>query len=714
MAWLAARLLLPVYLAATFLSVAGVATALAQQDTGGQPALLTADEMHFDDALGVATAKGNVEVSQGERVLFADTVTYNQRDDIVSASGNVVLLEPTGEVMFAEFAELTDDMREGFLRGFRMLLEDDSRLAAVSAQRRSGNETQLNKAAYSPCINCIGPDGEPFWRIRARRVVHNKQEQAVIYRDATVEMLGIPIAYTPYLSHPDPTVERRSGFLTPTYGTSSQFGAFTSVPYFWAISRDKDMTIEPVLYAEQNPLLTAEYRQQTGNGEIRADFSAIRDASDSNRTRYRGHADITTEFAIDETWRSGTDIRVASDDTYLSRYGFRGSSSLTNRAYVEGFGSRSYAVAEGYYFQGLRSSDDQEEIPIVLPKLNYNYVSLPSSLGTYHSIAANFQALTREVGANSQRFSVKTGWHLPHISSAGVVTNLSATLQADAYNVSDVSTNTGREDGLTGRLFPQASLEMRYPLVRRFGSTGTLVEPIGAFVVAPNGGNPDRIPNEDSLDVELDETNLFSPNRYPGIDRVEGGQRVVYGLRSGLYGSQGGSTTLFLGQSYRLRKDSDFDINTGLQEQLSDIVGRFSLSPNKYWDFLYKTRIDVDGPTPKRNELTTTIGPRAFKANLTYVYFAESGDFDEREEITAGFTSDLTERWSWRARTRRDMTSDGGTRFWETSLLYKCDCFDFSLNFRRNFTRDRDVPASDTLFFRINFKSLGGFGQNLQ
>ncbi len=126
------------------------------------PILMTADELQFDDELGIAIAKGNVEISQGERVLLADMVTYNQRDDVVTASGNVILVEPTGEVLFAEFAELTDDMREGFLRGFRMLLEDNSRLAAVSAQRRGGVETRLNQAIYSACRDCVGFDGEPL------------------------------------------------------------------------------------------------------------------------------------------------------------------------------------------------------------------------------------------------------------------------------------------------------------------------------------------------------------------------------------------------------------------------------------------------------------------------------------------------------------------------------------------------------------------------
>jgi len=176
----------------------------AQMPESDAPILMTADELSFDDDLGIATAKGNVEISQNERILLADMVTYNQRDDVVTASGNVILVEPTGEVLFAEYAELTDDMREGFLRGFSMLLADNSRLAAVSAQRRGGVETRLNQAIYSACRDCIGFNGEPLWNLKAAEVTHYQDRREIVYRHARLELLGVPIAYTPYLSHPIP------------------------------------------------------------------------------------------------------------------------------------------------------------------------------------------------------------------------------------------------------------------------------------------------------------------------------------------------------------------------------------------------------------------------------------------------------------------------------------------------------------------------------
>ncbi|MCZ6511273.1 MAG: LPS assembly protein LptD [Alphaproteobacteria bacterium] len=675
------------------------------------PILMTADELQFDDELGIATAKGNVEISQGERVLLADMVIYNQRDDVVTASGNVILVEPTGEVLFAEFAELTDDMREGFLRGFRMLLEDNSRLAAVSAQRRGGVETRLNQAIYSACRDCVGFDGEPLWNIKAAKVTHSQERHEVVYRDATLELLGIPVAYTPFLSHPDPTVKRKTGLLTPTFGGSDSLGSSIRLRYFWAISRDKDLTFDPIFYASNYPLITGEYRQSFGNGELRGRLSGIFDTTDSTNERGRGHIDAEARFVINDDWRWGTNVKLASDDTYLSRYGFTGKDTLTSRAFIERFGSRTYAAAEGIYFQGLRQEDRQEEIPLVLPKIDYNFVSDPGKHGAYTTFDANFQSLGRDEGTSSQRISLTGGWHFPYVSNIGTVTTLNATLQTDIYNVADVAVPSGgTETGLTGRIFPQLVAEWRYPWIRRAKSSGMLIEPIAVLVLAPNGGNPDRIPNEDSLAFELDETNLFSPNRFPGKDRVEGGSRVVYGLRGGVYGDGGGSSTFFIGQSYQFRKNNTFDFGSGLNDHQSDIVGRLTISPNKFLDLIYKTRIDVSNLSAKRTEVSAIYGPRLLRGDINYIFFDQTAEFPEREEIRAGLSSDITDQWSARVDTRRDLSDNGGTLSWGASLRYICDCLDFSINYRRTFTRDRDVPPEQSIFVRVIFKTLGEFG----
>lgn len=690
----------------------GIGGAIGQETDGSQPILLDAAEIQYDEALGLVTASGDVELSQGDRVLRADSISFNQRTNTATASGNVTLLEPTGEVLFAEYAELTDNLREGFLRGLNMLLSDDSRVAAVNAQRRGGVETQLSQAVYSPCQECVTDDGVPLWQVKARTVTHNSEEKVVVYRDARLEMAGVPILYTPYLSHPDPTVKRKSGLLTPTFGASEVLGAAIQIPYFWAINDSSDMLFDPIFASDQLPIMTGQYRHALSSGELRARGSSTRDDAQTGEDRWRGHFDGDARFTIDDTWRWGSDIFFSSDDTYLKRYGFGSTDTLTSQVFAEGFTTNNYAQAEVQFYQGLRAEDEQDLIPIVAPNLNYNFVGEPNRFGAFLTMDANVLALTRtdDDATGSRRLALLTGWELPHIGSAGDVTTLRITLQTDLYNVSNVPEEdaSGTFSGFTGRVFPKVSLDWRYPMVRNSGRSSQFFEPLVTLVASPNGSNPDKIPNEDSLAFELEETNIFERSRFTGTDRVDGGSWTAYGLRAGAAGLGGGSTTFLLGQSYRLRSDNTYPVNSGLDGHFSDFVGRVIVSPNEYFDLLYKTRLDKKNLDSKRTEIGASAGPRAFRASAEYVFFDSTEEIsNDREELFLSASSDLTNRWKIAANTRRDLTKDGNTLSYGGSLTYNCECMTFELTYSRTFTRDRDVRPDEAIFVRLNLKSLG-------
>ena len=682
-----------------------------QKYNNNLPILLTADELKFDDKLGILTAIGNVEISHKERVLTANKVSYNQANNLVTAAGNVVLVEPTGEILFSEYAELTDDLREGFLRGFKMLLEDDSRLAAISAQIKGGNKTILSKAIYSACRSCLGFDTEPIWNIKAEKVIHDQIKRQIIYRNARLELLGLPIAFTPYLSHPDPAVIRRSGILTPTFGGAASLGSAFRLPYFWSISGDKDLTFDPIIYASNYPLVTGEYRQSFSNGELKTRLSAIYDETNKSKNRARGHIDATLKFAINNNWRWGSDVKLASDDTYLSRFGFPGKNTLKNRVFIERFSQRSYLSSESVYFQGLRDTDKQEEIPLVLPKIDYNYSSYPDENNERIKLNLNFQSLKRKEGTSSQRASISLGWFLPHISNHGIITTMGANLQTDAYNVTNNLMPSGKlKSGTTGRIFPQIIADWRYPWIKRNNTSGILIEPMASLILAPNGGNPELIPNEDSLAVEFDESNLFSGTRFPGKDRVESGSRISYGLRGGLYSDNGSSSTFIIGQSYKFNDVDTFAEGSGLNEKESDVVGRITISPNNLLDISYKARLDVGDFKVKRTEVSARASIKKLRTNINYIFFDEINEFPKREEIQASFSYDLTNQWTAQVDTRRDVSSEGGMRSWGTSLKYNCDCLDFTIDYRRTYTKDRDVPPEESVFLRLVFKTLGEFG----
>ena len=686
------------------------------------PVLFKADQLRNEQKIGLIVATGNVEFSQNGRTLLADSVSYNQRTDTVTANGNISLLEPSGEVLFADHLELTENMRNGIIENMRVQLTDDSRIAAVGGRRIGGTRTELRKAVYSPCELCEkDPTRAPIWQVKAFKVTHDRETRDITYRDAYLEFYGIPIMYTPFLSHPDPTVERRTGLLTPTYGSDTVLGTKVTLPYYIDIAPNMDATVTPLITELEGVVGLGEFRHRLHSTSYKLSGSLTEGTSpiDPSEDTLRGHIQGDLRHEFNPTWRGGADIYLSTDDTYLRRYKLGSDTELENRVFAEGFRGRNYLSADAYYFQGQRETDDQGDAPIVFPKLNINFVSEPAKYGGLWKFDADVLALSRTDGSDTRRMSAKTKWELPYISRLGEIYRVFASLQTDAYWVDelaepDAPANTN--SGLSGRVFPQAGMEWRLPFARKEEKFMQVVEPIFSIVLAPNGQNREQIPNEDSLSFEFDDTNLFSENRFGGVDRVEGGSRVTYGLNSGVFGSNNGFSSFFIGQSYRFFENDDFGRGTGLEDLFSDIVGRVEVSPSRYVTALYRFRLDKDSFSPRRNEVEGTLGVAAFKLHVNYLSLDRQSlsdivnpqdEFPDREEISFGFSSQVTKRWGFGANTRRDLAPGGGTLSHTAYLNYDDDCFNLRVDYARNFTQDRDIRPTDTFLVRIVFKTLG-------
>jgi len=683
------------------------------------PLLLAADRLTYDSALDVVTAVGHVEIEHGGRILRAERVSYDVRRDIVRAEGNVAVLEPSGEVAFADQVELSDKLRQGFITGIRILLTDNSRIAATGAQRFADERTILGKAVYSACAVCRD-DPTPLWQIKAVRVIHDKAHQRIDYEDAFLEFFGVPVAYTPYFSHPDPTVKRKSGFLAPSYGSSSQLGLRFELPYYFALAPHRDATLTPVLTSREGPVLLGEYRERFRAGLLEARGSITRpgrrDANNAEVSGHdtRGHIDAFGRFDFDERWRWGFDAQRTTDDTYLRRYDISNAQTLQSRLFLEGFDDRSYSLVDAFAFQGLREQDDPGDTPVIAPEVSHHLVGEPDAWGGRLDVAANLLVIERTESTDSRRISLGGTWRLPFVAPLGDVYALTASVRGDGYFVDEVRTSADptvdAEDGFAGRLAPRLALDWRFPFIREWRGIRQVVEPIASFVLAPYGGNPDRIPNEDSLAFEFDDTNLFEHDRFPGLDRVEGGPRLTYGVRLGAYTAAGANANAMFGQTLRRRADSTFADKTGLEDKRSDFVGRISIAPNEYFDLINRFRLDRDTLVVRRNEVRLSAGPPSLRLDLGYVVLDRELTADglvSREELLAVGRAQLARFWWGQASTRQDLGEQGGTLHYGVGVGYEDECFIFSTELVRRFTEDRDLKPSTSLVIRARLKNLG-------
>lgn len=687
-----------------------------------EPILLSADEVTYDEDLGIVTARGDVEINQAGRTLLADTVSYNQRSGVVTAAGNVSLIELDGTVFFAEYVELTDDLREGFIRDIGVLMADQTRIAAASGTRREGRITVFRKAVFSPCELCReDPSRAPLWQLKADQVIHDQEERSLTYRDARLEFYGIPVAYAPYFKHPDPTVERESGFLAPTFGSSSDLGLTLEVPYYWNIAPDKDATFEPIITTRQSIVLAGQYRELFPSGRFEFNGSgtiADREKGDgeTQRDQVRGHVDAMGRFAIDDSWRWGFDLERASDDTYLRLYDYSNASSLTSNLFTEHLRGRNYFAVNGFAYQGLREDSDNEESPIVVPLIDYNFLSEPDSLGGRYSLDSNLAVLTRIEGRDTRRLSMQGGWELPYIGPLGDVYRLRARLQADGYWADDFDPDNpvvnppGNSDSeFAGRFFPQIAAQWRYPLAQATDWGHQVVEPIVQVVASPEWANNHDIPNEDSTDFEFDDTNLMSLNRFPGVDRVDPGSRIDYGLQWALSSQYIGEASAFAGQSFRLNDDNAFAPGSGLEDNFSDIVGRIRLVPQDDIDLSYRFRMDKDNLSRERQEIDLRIGPPALNLDLSYTYLSDdmsTDELDTREELAFRLSSQLTENWSIHGAHRRDLEANDSLSS-SIGLTYQDECFYIKIEGKRNHYKDREIDQEDSVMITLVFKHLG-------
>jgi LPS-assembly protein len=732
-------------LLAAALAVVGAAAAHAQfggLNTGkeqpvakDQPVFYQADTAEYDRDTGVVTLSGHVEIWQGDRDLRADHVTYDRNTGVAAATGHVVLLEPDGQVLFAEYAELAQGMKEGILRDMRAQLAENGKLAANGARRTDAQINELSRVIYSTCNVCAQhPDRPLLWDIRARSAVQDVPDQRIEYSDAVVDIYGVPVAYFPYFTQPDPSAKRASGFLVPSLGESKYLGAYVEVPYFWVIDPSTDATIAPVIASQSGPALDAQLRRRFNDGTVTINASGAYDQKAA-----QGDVFAKGQFAIDDEWRWGFDLQRASSVDYLRDFRVSGwNDVLTSQVYLEGFGQGSYARLDAQAYQGLSSSIVSARLPYVLPRYEYSFVGEPDALGGRLAVDAGAFNVLRQEGTNTQRADLQLNWERPATGALGDLWKLVLHVDSAGYAAHQLDANPtwGPQNvASTAQGMPTVALDLNWPLERDAGDWGTqVIEPIFQLIGAPNGsdygiarnaaGTPLHIdtlvPNEDSLDFEFTDSNLFSLNRFPGIDRLEGGPRAAAALHGAWYFPNGQQIDAQIGQAWRTHDDNAFPVGSGLNGTVSDVVSHVSYIPNSWFDVTTRQRFDPHTFDLRFFDGLVTGGPSWLRLSTGYLYSAynpylyydtiPTGNLGDtpRSELTAAAATGYGP-WKVHVSARRDLHNDSMVSA-TAGASYEDECFIFSIDFYRRYTSvDFDSGAS-TILFQVTFKTVGTFG----
>ncbi len=668
------------------------------------PVALVADSVVVDSESNTVTADGNVEVFYGERTLTAQKIVYNDDTGRIVAEGNIVLRDETGVTVFAEAADLDADLKDGLVRGARAVMGENTRLAAVEARRVDERYNTLSKAVYSPCSIC--PDTNvPLWRIRARRIIHDEEERTIHYENATFDVLGVSVAWLPYFRHPDPTVKRASGFLIPSFLSSTTFGYAIKTPYFWVIDDHSDLTFTPFFTTDDGLILEGEYRREFRDGGFTLAGSITFNDFDGS-DRIHGHVDTSGLFALTDDVNWGWDITFASDDAYFSRFDYEFGDRLTSEVFVESYRTDGFFNVSAIYFQSLRDNELAGNIPRALPSLEFRYdVDDPWAGGTF-GLFGSGHALSRNNGRNVARLSLGADWERQTILPVGLALTGFGEVRADFFSSSDDPTIT---DDYTARFAGHAGLEARFPLIgeTRDGVTH-VIEPVVQGIVAPYGGNNSNIPVEDSLVAEFDETNVIDRNHFSGLDSFEEGPRVNLSVRYERIATDGLQLNAQIGRVYRFRQLNAFSAGSGLRDAESDFVASWQAIYDPYVTLRHRMRFSEDA-TITRNEFfgSLTLDPVELSANYVFLESDPAiGALVDREEINARGKVIIDDNWSVTAFGQRDLqfgefVQVGG------AVMYQNECCSVEVFLRRRFTDQQDSPAATSVGLNISLLTLG-------
>lgn len=691
------------------------------------PATIEADKMQYDAKKNAVTASGDVLVIQGKRKVTADRITYDQLNDQLGAEGNVTLTEPDGTVILAKEVSLQNSLKKGSMSDSNAQFPDKSYATASQALRLDEYTTQLTNATYSACPVCeVSKEDElaqatekkpPLWQITAKRATFDEKKQRISYRHAFFEVYGVPIAYTPYFSHATPKAPRKSGFLIPKYQNDGTLGTSVSIPYYYSIAENKDLTLTPTFTSKLGPILSGEYRHLLPSGSYKLKGSITNPdeidglGNTTGENDIRGHIEGLGDFDITDTWSWGFNAQRATDDTYLRKYQYNNTDTLQSRAYATYIKNRNFVEAETISFQGLQVFDDPGLTPLILPHVKTYWESAPGYKGSKFSLSSDVLSLTRDESTSVQRLSVEGGWSLPYITRNGHVFEWRNSLRADGYQIDDrIYEDNTHSDESVARFIPETQLSWSYPLVSHKENYRLFLEPIADIIISPYGGNLDEISNEDSQDVEFSDVNLFSSNHFTGIDRIEEGPRANYGLKLNVDHDTLGYTSFLLGQTYRLKDNELFGAGSGLDENQSDIVGRVAYNYEEFFDIAYQFRMDRNEFNMDRNLVHTGVNIHPVKFSLDYLSMDENFDnllsnTNNRELIVAGTEIALNDEWSISGMGNRDI-EDSAWRSARGGLIYRGKCVSYIVAVEKEFTRDRDIEPNTSISFQISLRNL--------
>jgi len=581
---------------------------------------------------------------------------------------------------------------------------NDPRLKAKSVKIKD-NSSFLKKGVFTSC----NKDNDcPPWSIFAEEIKHDKIEQTIEYKNAWLKIYDIPTVYFPKFSHPDPTVNRKSGFLPPSFSSSKNIGSSVTVPYFYVLSENKDITFKPKLFFNNEVVLQNEYRQENKNSSHIADFSFSSSDFLSSKNTTKSHFFSNSKFELnnDFFYRSNIEVNLenVTNDEYLKIYKIDNDQIDIDTNTLHSYLSLDAEKNDIEFYTSLEvyenlTKDKQSRHEFIYPNYTLKKRILSEKgndfvLKSYGSQRKYNTNVYEGIIINDLEFNT-----FSKFSNKGLVTNYKVLFKNT--NI-DAKNSNKYKDKFEQNLASVIQYNMKLPLKKESSKFINNFTPKAAIMYSPNKSKNLRSDNR-----RMDATNIYSINRIANNETVEGGASLTYGTIFNKINKDTNQESLNfeISSLLRIKENPDLSNSSTIGKKMSDIFGNIELYPNENLSLKYNFSIDNNFDKTNYDSISAEFKINKFVTSFEY--------FDEKNNlINESFTSNsssfkIDQNNSIDFNVRRN-NEKSATEFYNLIYSYKNDCLVASIKFNKEFYKDSDLKPEKEIFLTLSLIPFGG------
>ena len=640
-----------------------------------------------------------------ENVFETESFIYNLNDNILKIK-NASFKDPENNNFYVELAYINTLSKKLFGKDVAIDLnnksfnqENEPRLKGRSINFENGNSI-IKKGVFTTCKK---RDKCPPWQFSAEEIEHDKKKQTISYKNAWLKIYDKPVVYFPKFFHPDPTVERKSGFLVPSL-KSSNTENFLNIPYFHVISENKDTTFTPRLYTSDKILLQNEYRQENANSSLISDISLFREKDKDTKNHFFYNFKKKINIFDFENGFLNFKFEKTSNDTYLKANKLvspiiKNYDVLENSFNLE-LSKDDLSIDTDFIAYESLNKDKSDRYEFILPKiditkkiqnktkLNGNFVFDSSNL------IKNYQTnILEKVNINNLQFNSD-----PQITKKGIYNSydfIVKNVNTDSQN----SANYKQDENyyLSGLFQFNSSL----PMVKDFGNKQNILKPKLTVKIAPNDTKNLRNNNN-----RLDVNNLFSLDRISSNDTLEGGVSMAYGNDFTILSKSDSREILSLKIANNLRFDQnkDLPINNQIGQKTSNIFTEIEYTPNNILSTKYNNSLKNNVNEISYENFTTRISLNNLITKFDYLNENNTSDQNSYLNNTTQYIINDSNNLSFSTRVNKKTDL---TEYYNLMYQYKNDCLAASIEYNKDYYEDSDIKPEESVFFKLTIIPLG-------